>query len=77
MLIAVHCPICRTTSSIEVPADGYERWQNGELIQNAMPDVSIAVREQLLTGIDDACWQSMWTDGEEDESYEDNPSKNY
>ena len=65
MKIEKFCPSCRKTFVIEVPQDGYERWLSGELPQNAMPDVPSATREQLITGIDDACWRKMWIEVED------------
>lgn len=65
MQVTTTCPICRQPSTIEVPDDGYIKWMNGELLQNAMPDVPATTREQLLTGIDDTCWTAMWAESEE------------
>jgi hypothetical protein len=34
-----------------------EAWQGGELIQNAMPDLSAELREFLMTGITPFEWE--------------------
>lgn len=44
------------TSIVEIPSaflPGFERWLNGEYIQNALPMVSASVREQLISGMSD------------------------
>lgn len=58
--ITVQCPFCGKTYSVEVPEDGYDRWQNGELIQRAMPDVAPEVREALISGICENCWTNTF-----------------
>lgn len=58
--IEVMCPFCGKTYVVEVPEDGYDRWQEGELIQHAMPDVSPEVREALISGICEDCWNNMY-----------------
>ena len=42
-----------------------EAWQGGELIQNAMPDLSIEMREFIVSGITPWEWEELY--GEEDE----------
>ena len=69
--IETYCGVCRKTTTVEVPEDGYNRWQAGELLQNALPDVPAAVREQLLTGIDGECWTKLFADDEEFEEMSD------
>lgn len=54
--VNVKCPFCGKDYEVEVPKDGYEAWQRGELIQVAMPDVSPEIREALISGICETCW---------------------
>ena len=44
------CPLCGEDHTVEVNLTQYEAWQNGELIQNAMPDLTPTEREQLISG---------------------------
>ena len=49
--LLITCPICGVTYEVAVPAEGYMAWQSGELIQNAMPELSADERECLISGI--------------------------
>ena len=50
------CPFCGSESTVTVPKDGYVRWIDGAMIQDAMPEVSEQDREVLKTGI--CCWDT-------------------
>jgi hypothetical protein len=50
------CPVCNRAGFIELSAEAVERWYAGELIQVCFPDISIDLREQMMTGIHPACW---------------------
>lgn len=64
--VMVTCPFCGETSFVTVPMEGLVVWMSGEmLIQEALPEVSASVREQLISGICPDCWNSMF--GEEEE----------
>ena len=56
--IKTTCPFCGKENIVEVDEASYERWENGELIQNVWPDMSPATRELLITGICDSCFPS-------------------
>ena len=58
--VNVKCPFCGKDYSVEVPEEGYKRWQEGELIQVAMPDTSPEVREALISGICENCWNDTF-----------------
>jgi hypothetical protein len=45
------CPFSGNPWSCIVDADQFKSWLNGTLIQNAMPGVSLEVREMLLSGM--------------------------
>ena len=51
---------------ITVPAltSGLFSYQQGKLIQNAFPDLSVSEREFLMTGMSDQEWTDLW--GEEE-----------
>lgn len=57
-LVQVQCPVCMEQAHVIVPLDGYLKWQDGELIQNAMPTISADDRERLITGICKPCWDN-------------------
>ena len=60
------CPWCTKTGGVLVPIQGYEQWRQGELIQQAMPEVSPGDRERLISGTCPSCWDRVM--GEEVES---------
>jgi hypothetical protein len=60
MKVLTVCPSCKKKSDIEVSQQGYFKWQDGELIQNAMPELNDDQREQLLTGICPPCWERLF-----------------
>lgn len=64
------CPVCGKTSILEIDRTGFELWQNGTFIQQALPNLSADEREMLLTGTHPDCWDAMW-DEDEDEEEED------
>jgi hypothetical protein len=62
----VECRVCHRDKSINVPIKGYLEWCSGELIQNAMPSLSFAGREMLISRICGECWDKMFPDDDED-----------
>jgi hypothetical protein len=66
------CPFCGKANTVECNENDYLDWQDGELIQNAMPYLSAQEREYLITGICEDCWAGMF-DGmdTEDALYEE------
>lgn len=55
MTISITCPMCHGVHYVEVEEDALEAWQSGELIQNAMPNLSPTEREQLISGLCPMC----------------------
>jgi hypothetical protein len=45
---------------IPVTEEQINAWQNGELIQNAMPNISAEDREFIKTGITDEEWEEAF-----------------
>ena len=43
--VAITCPFCGESHAVEVNLAGFEAWQNGELIQNALPELSLLLSE--------------------------------
>ena len=60
MEILLVCPFCHTEHTVLAPFDGYFDWQNGELIQNAMPELTPTEREQLISGLCPNCQEIIF-----------------
>lgn len=60
IIIQSTCPFCGKTHAVEVEFTAYTAWLNGELIQNAMPNLSATEREQLISGLCPACQKSIF-----------------
>jgi hypothetical protein len=59
--ITERCLVCHREVTIEVPEDGYERWQVGlQKIQHAMPSVSAEDRELLISGTCARCFARLF-----------------
>ena len=58
--VSIICPFCGEDHAVEVNLAQYEAWQNGELIQNAMPDLTPTEREQLISGLCPKCQAEMF-----------------
>ena len=54
------CPFCGTPHSVAVPSKGYRAWQEGELIQRALPQLSATEREQLISGMCPKCQKKIF-----------------
>ena len=53
------------TREINVTGEQLSNWRNGELIQNAMPDLSDDDREFIMTGVTPEEWETAFGTGEE------------
>lgn len=53
--IEIICPFCGAEHSVEADSAQFEAWQNGELIQRAMPDLTPTEREQLISRMCPRC----------------------
>jgi len=72
--VATICPMCGDTKVLSLPEAGYKAWQNGTMIQRALPELSADDRERLISGICPTCWDKMFSvpdDDEDDEDYDD------
>jgi len=58
--VEVQCALCKRTYIVKVPKDGYRRWLNGELIQNAMPNVPVESRELLISHTCSECFDKLF-----------------
>lgn len=62
MMIEITCPSCGAPHCVACSAEGFEAWQNGELIQNALPELTPTEREQLISRICPECQESIFGD---------------
>lgn len=54
------------TKEINVTQEQIDAWENGTLIQNAMPHLTAGEREFIKTGITDEEWDNLLGDGEDE-----------
>ena len=53
--LIITCPFCGKEHFVEVEESAFDAWQNGELIQRAMPNLTPTEREQLISHICPTC----------------------
>lgn len=56
------CRECGESGILQIPADGWDAWQAGALIQVAFPEMPAPLREQLKTGYHPECWDKLFAD---------------
>jgi hypothetical protein len=56
------CMVCQHVSQLQLDLYSLESWRNGELIQNAFPDLSASQRELIMTGTHSWCWDEMFAE---------------
>ena len=54
------CRMCKDQVEMKVYAEDVAAWENGELIQDAMPYLTDGEREVLISGTCDSCWEKMF-----------------
>ena len=54
------CGVCNEYEIWSLDRQAVERWQGGELIQNAFSDMSMGERELLISGTHPACWDKLF-----------------
>ena len=54
------CDRCDEQFILRVNLDDVERWENGELIQNALPYLSADERELMISGRCGECFDKMF-----------------
>ena len=59
-VLVVQCVHCGDFAIITVNPMDYQSWQEGALIQDAMPYLSADEREMLISGTCDECWAAMY-----------------
>lgn len=61
------CMVCGDYEVWSLDRAAVMSWQEGELIQNCFPDMSMADREILISGTHPACWNQLFPKEEEDD----------
>jgi hypothetical protein len=61
------CCVCDQYEVWSLDRNAVTRWQEGEYIQNAFPDMSAGDREILISGTHPACWSKLFPEGEADD----------
>lgn len=69
MLITRRSPMTglENTMDLDIVPEQIEQWQSGVLIQNAMPHLTLAEREFIMTGLTEADWNLMMSDEENED----------
>ena len=57
--IAVLCHMCESIHEFEVDSLGYLKYMTGELVQNALPELSPAERELLISSTCEKCFDEI------------------
>ena len=66
-VVAVPCRRCNEVTELKVDFEQFTKWQQGELIQNALPELDVDQRELLISGTCPTCWDEMFPPEEEQE----------
>jgi hypothetical protein len=61
------CCVCNEYEVWSLDRQAVTKWQEGELIQNAFPDMSMQDREILISGTHPACWEKLFPGEDSDE----------
>lgn len=68
VVVKATCDQCKTVHMLVIPEDQWLAWGAGELIQRAIPALSDAERELLISGTCGDCWKVLFADGKESEA---------
>jgi hypothetical protein len=63
---AKKCVFCHRFVEIEMSAEGYKKYIEGALIQDAFPNMRIADREFLISGICEDCQNDIFIEDDEE-----------
>jgi len=61
------CGVCDKYEVWSLDRQAVVRWQEGENIQHAFPDMSAGDREVLISGTHPACWDKLFPEEDSDE----------
>lgn len=67
MKITMISQLTRKENTLDIPVtqNQLDAWKNGELIQNAMPNIPAEQREFLMTGVTPEEWKEYFGEGRE------------
>lgn len=65
----IKCTVCRQWKTVEVDEKEFADWNNGTVIQKAMPNMSADDRELLMSQTCSKCFNAMFPDDDLDESF--------
>jgi hypothetical protein len=54
------CSVCGESTTVLTDPNGFIRWSEGELVQNAFPELSKEDREILISGTHSECWNKLF-----------------
>ena len=60
IMAITRCSLCGGADSFALSEAKWDRWQNGELIQNVWPEMPPGRREQLISGTHEACFDEAF-----------------
>lgn len=60
MEITITCLMCHRQFTVTVDKEGYEAWRSGKAIQYALPKLSAAERELLISSICGDCFDRIF-----------------
>lgn len=63
--VNIQCISCHNWREVSFQRRDYDKWQGGELIQNAFPYLNADDREMIKTHICPKCWNDMFGDDDE------------
>jgi len=58
----IECEHCKKSYSFEVRENGFEAWENGEYIQDALYDIEDWQRELLMSSTCNDCFDKVFGD---------------
>ena len=63
---SIPCIYCQTTITLQITGHQVWAYNNGEHIQDVLPDETPTVREQFISGTGGTCWDKMFPEDEEE-----------
>lgn len=62
VFVRIECCLCTTSVSFAVPLKGLYKWVTGSFIQDALPELTPAQREMLISRVCGSCWDSSFAE---------------
>jgi len=54
------CPVCYKTGTVMVDEKELFTYLRGEYVQTAFKSLTVPLREQIISGVHPACWESVF-----------------